>query len=265
MIGKPLYFDFSGTPPDPEWIVEGLLERGTLTLLAGAPGVAKSYISQSLTVAVIQGRPWLGRPTQGKRVIYVDEENHSREVHTRMFALGMGNADRDKLRYYCRQGVRIGEDQTLDELHREISTFEPDLLFVDTTASAIAIESVNDNAQVSAVMRGLRGLCGTGAAVVISHHENKQGKEKRNARTAFMGAQQWQGQADQHLALGTEMGEPEESNLPDGKRRRRFVMTLEAPKNRGGRRLAQKLELVSDHDSEGRPLPGRTRVRAFQR
>jgi hypothetical protein len=42
-------------------------------------------------------------------------------------------------------------------------------------------------------------------------------------------------------------------------------LKLEAPKNRGGRPLAQQIELVSEHGPDEKPLPGKTVVRQAKR
>jgi len=258
-IGKPLYLDFSGEPPNPDWIVEGLFERGTLTVIAAAPSAGKSFVMASLAVAAIQGKPWLGRPTHGRRVLYIDNENHPRIVRWRLQGLGMVNEDRGNLRYFLREGVRIGEGPWLEKVKAEIDEYRPDLMVLDTATSTLAVKSGNDNSEVGAMMGLLRGLCESGVAMVLLHHERKTSSEngRGQAGAAMLGAGQWQGQADQHLSL-LKRGDVEKRDMADGGSRKRYRMKLEVPKNRDGDDSSLDLAIVSEHDPDGKPI--KTRV-----
>lgn len=44
-----------GDAPAVEWLVEGLIARGAVTLLAGAPGAGKSLLGQWLAAAAVNG------------------------------------------------------------------------------------------------------------------------------------------------------------------------------------------------------------------
>ncbi len=54
----------TGAPPaSPEWVADGLLLRGMVTLLTGSPGIGKSLLTQQLLSAVALGHPWLDKET----------------------------------------------------------------------------------------------------------------------------------------------------------------------------------------------------------
>jgi RecA-family ATPase len=259
VIGTPLHFDFSGEPPDPDWIVDGMLERGTLTVLSAAPSAGKSFLMASLAVAVVQGQPWLGRPTHGQRAVYVDGENLPRQVRWRFQGLGMRNEDREHLRYHLRSGVRIGEGNWLEKVTDEVEKFNPDLFILDTATSTLAIKSGNDNSEVGNIMTLLRGLCGDMALVLITHERKPANGEagRGDAGAAMLGGVQWQGQADSHIAL-SKQGKVEKKQLPNGGHRKKYRMLLEVPKNREGEDGTEELAIMSDHAPNGKPL--KTRV-----
>jgi Mrp family chromosome partitioning ATPase len=53
-----------GEPDEPEnWLVDGLLPTGGLSVLVGKPKAGKSTLARALAVAVARGEPWLGRAT----------------------------------------------------------------------------------------------------------------------------------------------------------------------------------------------------------
>ena len=51
--------------PDPEWLIENLLIKGNLAVLFGPPGVGKSFLALSWSLAVASEKPWLGREVKG--------------------------------------------------------------------------------------------------------------------------------------------------------------------------------------------------------
>jgi energy-coupling factor transporter ATP-binding protein EcfA2 len=247
MLGRPVLFDFTGKPPDPDWIVHGLIERGTITVLSADSGAGKSLVCKSMAVAIMHETTWIGRPTCGERVMFVDEENFLRVVHGRFSALGMTNDDRDQLRYFLRIGVQLGSADWMERVRAEMDEFRPDILFIDTAAAATSVE-VNDNTGVARLFAtSLRPLADY-SAVVLLHHERKPAQGfKRNAAHAMMGARQWAGQADAHLSI-EKLGEVEVDEHPDGSMTKRYPIRLEMPKSRDGDTVNEALAIVSEHD-----------------
>lgn len=263
MLGRPVNFDFSGEPPEPDWIIHGLIERGTLTVLSADSGVGKSIMCKAMAVAIIQGRPFLDRKTNGERCMFVDEENFLRVVHSRFRALGMRNEDRPRLRYFLRIGVQLGASDWVDRVMDEMDDFKPDALFIDTAAAATNVD-LNDNSGVARLFQSSLRPLADACAVVLLHHERKpQQGYKRNAGQAMMGARQWAGQADAHLAL-EKMGDIYTEEIPGGGLVQRYPIRLEMPKNRDGRGVKEKIVIVSEHD-DGKTLARRTRLERGER
>ncbi len=236
MLGPALSLNFDEPPAAPDWLVEGLIERETVTVMSADSGVGKSIICNGLTVSMVQGRSWLGRQTYGERVVVIDEENFARVIRRRLQAFGMTNADRENVLYFSRIGTSLGEGDWFTKTEETLQRFAPDLLIIDTAAAATAVD-VNDNTAVarfySQVLRPLAYYC----AVILLHHERKPATGaaggKRHAGHAMMGARQWAGQSDAHIALEV-MGEFEETEQDDGTLLQRHAIRLEMPKSRDG-------------------------------
>lgn len=230
----PLDLDFDAPAPPPDYLVHGLLERGTLGVLSGDTGAAKSIVASDLQVAVAVGRDWLASTVDQGRILVLDEENPPRLIRARLGALGMDNSHRDQVRYFSGLGATLGADDWLDWLKAEASSHHADLVVIDTAAAATAVD-VNDNTEVARLLGHLRRIArDLHLVVLILHHERKpQAGQTRDTGQAMMGARQWAGQADTHLSLAvaTELvAEPTES----GHQRltRRFKVAL--PKSRDG-------------------------------
>src|SRR5438128_1450340 len=68
--------DLLSKPPDPvDWIWDGYVPRGMLTLWHGAGGVGKSLTVLAMLRAAISGSRFLGRDTWPVRAAYIDAEN----------------------------------------------------------------------------------------------------------------------------------------------------------------------------------------------
>jgi hypothetical protein len=65
----------AATPEEPDWLVEGYVARGTVTLLSGKPKSAgKTTLTLHLIAAMQNGTPFLGFATKPGRVLYLTEE-----------------------------------------------------------------------------------------------------------------------------------------------------------------------------------------------
>ena len=252
---EPLELDFDLEPEPPRYAVDKTFERSTVSVVSGDTGAAKSIAAAALIVAALLGEEWLERAVHVRRPLVVDEENPARLVRARLRALGMTNEQRDGLRYFNRIGTRIGQGDWLEWLSFEAKAHGADLILIDTAMAATAAE-VNDNDGVAALYGELRLLADElDAALVLLHHERKlQVGQTRDAGQAMMGARQWAGQADTHLALavaGPLLEEPAES----GHRRLRRPFTMRMPKARDGEPdIAETVAVTSEKDHSGRLL-----------
>ncbi len=60
--------------PNPEWIIDCLLAKGSFAVLFGAPGVGKSFLALAWAFAVAAGESWMDRKVIGGPVIYIAAE-----------------------------------------------------------------------------------------------------------------------------------------------------------------------------------------------
>lgn len=167
---KPL--DLSLAPPDYDWLVQGLICKGDVTLLVGEPNVGKSWVSMSLAVAMADNQQkWLGYEVNNHgKVLYVDEENPHDVVYHRLKQLGIDNYD--NLRYLHRQGVRL--DRNFDKILDEAITYEPTLIVLDSLTRFHTKDENNAGEMARLFNDSINVLCReTGAAVLILHHTNK--------------------------------------------------------------------------------------------
>lgn len=85
-----LWIDNLGAEQAPRWLIEGVMERGDLAALFGAPKCGKSLLALE----------WALRLTRaGEHVLYLDRENQRREVYRRLVDMGATPAELARMDY----------------------------------------------------------------------------------------------------------------------------------------------------------------------
>jgi hypothetical protein len=176
----------------PEWLVDGLLLVGGVSLLVAKPKVGKTTLSRARGLAVARGTPFLGRTTQQGAVLYLvleDSEEMAKEHFVRMG----GTAEP----LFCH--IAGGEEADLEWVGEIIAEFQTRLVIVDTLFKLIRFSDGNDYAQVSRAMAPLIGLARkTRCHITCLHHV---GKGLRNGPDAILGSTALFGAVDTVLSL----------------------------------------------------------------
>ncbi len=90
--GLPLisWADFKNKPQeDVDWLVDGLLRRPGMSMLAGDPKAGKSMLARTLTRAVALGEPWLDREVQQGKVVYCALEESEVDIQEHFLKMGL--------------------------------------------------------------------------------------------------------------------------------------------------------------------------------
>ena len=185
--------------PPREEIIFGL-GRCEIGILNAVNNAGKTTLLRNLTVSLCTGKPYppLGNFNLPKRVAFVDFEDTLSFLRQDVFSMTarLDEADKAHLNenafFIC--DVRLTEDEDLSLsnpahirlLTNRLKGFKPDLIIVDTIASAFRIRNENDNAEVRTfVMRILRTLAkDCNAALIVAHHIGKSKSEEGQAREA---------------------------------------------------------------------------------
>lgn len=248
MLGRPLAFDFNAPPDPPQWLVDGLLERGTVNLLVADSGAGKSFICSDIVARMLRRERWIGREMTGDRVMVIDNENHPRLVKTRLHSLGMTNSQRDNLRYFCRLGVQLGAGSWFDRVMSEIEDFKPDLVILDTVGSCTVAVGNDGDSVMRLYATVLRPIAGQERSVLMLHHERKsQPNQPRDSRNAVLGSVHWRTQADAMFSLERK-SEVKISGLRKASHERRYNVLLTMPKSRDGESIHIPLTFRSKHE-----------------
>lgn len=179
--------------PPPEWLVEGLVPKGAMSGLYGAPGTGKSMLALDWALCVASGTSWLGHAVQQGYVLYIAAEGHS----------GLAKRAQAWLQYHGHTAVSIEQfglvkeriaitdgsidyDTVFARLEEEVERV-PTFVVIDTLARAIEGDE-NDSTAMAMFLNGAeRWIDDYGATVLVIHHGNAAGTRERG-HTSFKGA-----------------------------------------------------------------------------
>lgn len=170
------------TTPEPvPWVVEPILARGCVAMLAGREGRGKSMLALALAAAIGRATHLLdvaGMPVGlSGRVLYVDAENGPNEVHRRVHGL---NVTAGMLTYVEADGFDLRRDlELLDQLIRK---YRPKVLVLDSLRSLAPGLDENDSQQAEAALRPVSRLTHElKFASLILHHASRASGEYRGS------------------------------------------------------------------------------------
>lgn len=162
----PSVFSIEAKPID--WVLPEIIPAEAVTLITAAAGVGKTFLALAVAGGVASGGEILGRRCKRMPVLYLDRENGSSIVRTRLEDMGVSeNPDLHIWGMWC--GDPPGPDAVpvIDFARRA----KP-LIIVD---SLVAFNQANeqDATETRRFMHSLRRLASDGATVLVLHHTGK--------------------------------------------------------------------------------------------
>lgn len=173
--------DCATSKPRP-YVIKGLIAERNVTSIVGAPGAGKSVLAPSLAYAVAQGREIHGRRTKVGGVFYVAaEDEHG--MRGRVTALKAEYGDTDNFKLVAGVSDLLNETVAgqgsphFNALLKAVEEQQPRLIVIDTLSMAFPGLEENSAEGMSRVMDVARALTKWGAAVLLIHHDTKDGHQ----------------------------------------------------------------------------------------
>lgn len=178
----------------PDWLVEHLIPRPSLTFLYGAPKSGKSFAALDLAACVATGRPWGTSQTERGRVLYVLGEGAA-GTGKRLDAWSLYHAEVDSLAdlVWLPEPVNLTDSDKLDSQVDSLVALCRDLgvslIVLDTLARCTVGADENSARDMGLVVEALDRLKdSTGAAVLVVHHTGKDKSKGMRGSSALLGA-----------------------------------------------------------------------------
>lgn len=178
--------------PDPEWIIEGVIQRDTLALIVGAQETYKSFAALDMAMSIAEGHLWQGRACKQGPSVYISAEGGS-GLGLRVAAWEIA---RETPAEHCLflpdqapQFLDRRQDGDVEELLLSLSDMSepPAFVVVDTLARVMVGHDENSVEHMGSLIAAADRLRqATGASVMFVHHNNKQGGARGS--TSLLGA-----------------------------------------------------------------------------
>lgn len=153
--------DLLSVPP-PVWLIEDHLIEGTVSMMFGEWGAAKSFMALDMAGCVSQGILWHGRKTQQVDVLYVASEGHPAMLGRRLEAWKAIQGYPKDYELRCMVVYADLIDMDHEDTPRELLTYaqenlglKPQFVIIDTLSMAVGGDQ-NDNALMSNFIKSLR-------------------------------------------------------------------------------------------------------------
>ena len=178
--------------PDPEPLIDNVLDQGTTALLYGRWGTAKTFIALDWAASVATGRNWQGRPVAQRRALYiVGEGAYGFKGRFDAWETGWGTTIGDGQLDILPFPVNLTKTFDVINLAALIDWGGYSFVVLDTLARCMVGADENSAKDCGVVVDAMTGLLGHtpgGRGVVLGvHHAGKDGKTLRGS-SAFEGA-----------------------------------------------------------------------------
>lgn len=163
------------TEPEPqlEWLIENMWVNKSRGLIAGNPGVGKTWIALDMLISVASGGLCMGKfPVKKGAVMLVEEEasemNLARRCHAMARARGLADVDLTNFFHLTRQFVKIPAD--MRELFWMIAENDIKLVVFDSLRRFHSGDE-NSSTEMQAVLDAFAKINAlSGCSVVLIHH-----------------------------------------------------------------------------------------------
>ncbi|WP_168710560.1 AAA family ATPase [Mycobacterium intracellulare] len=179
--------------PDPQPLIRGVLDQGTVSLLYGKWGTGKSFLGVDWGCSVSTGRAWQNRACEQQRVLYVAAEGaFGLKGRVRAWETGWGQELSDAAFHVLPRPVNLTRAVDIADLIALVHWNGYGLLILDTLSRCMVgadENSAKDCGQVVDVLHRLREHTPGGRGVVLGvHHAGKDGKTFRGSSAFEAGA-----------------------------------------------------------------------------
>jgi len=150
-----------------QWVWDGILPQGGMSLLVAKPKVGKSTLGENLAVAVCRGEFFLGWASLKGPVVYLALEEKKSEIRKKLKALGIT----DEPLYFH---FGLAPQKAMAEINNLISETGARLLIIDTLQKLARVKDLNDYPQVSNTLEPLLGMARElNCHILLTHHAGK--------------------------------------------------------------------------------------------
>ena len=179
--------------PEPEPLIDNVLDKSSVALLYGKWGSGKSFIAVDWAACVATGKAWQGRRVEQQRVLYLAAEGaHGMKIRADSWEAGWQHQIPDEQFTVLRRAINLTDYRQVAELAALIDWGGYGFVVIDTIARCMVGADENSAKDCGVVVDALGRLLdktpGGRGAVTGVHHTGKDGRTFRGSSVFEAGA-----------------------------------------------------------------------------
>lgn len=165
------------------FIIDGLIENNSLSLLVGPSNVGKTWVSYYLSHCVVDGKPFLNRECEQGTVLYFDKEMSDYQSYVRSGKFNYMNDD--CFLHFTEDFPDVLNDkeveQFLIDVEEYVKNHNAKLLVIDSLNACCSTLDENSNTHMRQFMTFAKRLKNIITTVIIHHKGKAENSEFRGA------------------------------------------------------------------------------------
>ena len=177
---------------NPDWLIEGILEKESLACVFGKPKSGKSFIAIAMAAAIAKGEKFYGNDAYAAPVMFVCGEGQ-RGTKRRLAAWQQGMYSLENIPLYLSdRAIRINDNDDFKMLEEEIDVLQNQVgkigMIVIDTFQRNFVGNENSAEDVGNFINKLDGLVSHYKCCVLLVHHTGHGNSDRGRGSSVMGA-----------------------------------------------------------------------------
>lgn len=179
---------------EPDFLIDGLIERDALAVFFGPPETWKSLFAIDVLCSIQTGTKFHGRAVKTGRAVYICGEGFNgiaRRLEAWNRRHGISKADNGLL--ISTQAAALNDETLFATVLAQIEQHQPDVIAIDTLARNFGPGDENATSDMQRFIRACDLIRQqNGCAVVLVHHSGVLDKTRARGNSALKGAADWE-------------------------------------------------------------------------
>ena len=165
----------------PDWLIKGILERGSMNLLFGESGAGKSLFAMDWAFCAATGRDWHGHKIKEELKTLIIMGEGLRGASVRFKALSQKYGEAPKNIRLSRRSINLLDNKEADEIIKIVTEldFIPDIIIIDTLHRNM-VGDENSSEDMALYFKSIELLARRLDAAIVTVHHSGHGDKGRS-------------------------------------------------------------------------------------
>jgi phage/plasmid primase-like uncharacterized protein len=173
--------DMMASISKPDWLIKGILERGSMNLLFGESGAGKSLFAMDWAFCAATGRDWHGHKIKEELKTLIIMGEGLRGASMRFKALSQKYGEAPKNIRLSRRSINLLDSKEADDILKIVAEldFKPDIIIIDTLHRNM-VGDENSSEDMAMYFKSIELLARRLDAAIVTVHHSGHGDKGRS-------------------------------------------------------------------------------------